>query len=418
MNPRSEKVTFAGSGGDALAARLDLPGGDPLAWALFAHCFTCSKDVLAASRISRGLVEQGFGVLRFDFTGLGSSGGEFANTAFSSNVEDVALAATFLRQHYQAPRILVGHSLGGTAVLAAAAKVPEATAVATIGAPFDPAHVTHLFDTDALTAIDRTGEVAVQISGRPFRIRRQFLDDVNEQHLGDAIANLRKALLVFHAPRDEVVDIDNARRIFDAARHPKSFVSLDDADHLLTRPADAAYVAGVLAVWAGRYIDIPKAKPVPSEDAEGKVIVSESSRGRLAQDIQAGRHHWTADEPPGVGDDTGPTPYDLLLGALGACTSMTLRMYADRKQWPLDRVTVRLAHGRDHADDGRDCEKKPCMIDRFACNIELKGELTDEQRASLLTIAEKCPVHRTLLNDKQIVTALVDPAESAGPLGA
>lgn len=407
MSSLTEKVTFAGSGGDMLAARLDRPQGEPSAYALFAHCFTCSKDIAAASRISRGLVQEGIAVLRFDFTGLGSSGGEFANTTFSSNVEDLVRAADLLRDHYQAPRILVGHSLGGAAVLAAAARIPEARAVATIGAPFDPAHVTRLFDTETLETLGHAGEFAVRIGGRPFRIRRQFLDDVNEQHLSDAIANLRKALLVLHAPRDELVDIDNARRIFEAAKHPKSFVSLDDADHLLTRPADAAYVSVVLSAWASRYISSEARKPEPAEDPnEGFVVVTESGRGRLAQDIRAGRHAWTADEPAGVGDDTGPTPYDLLLGALGACTSMTLRMYADRKGWPLENIRVALAHRRHHAEDGRDCESRPCMIDHFARVITLDGPLTADQRDSLKTIAEKCPVHRTLLNDKHIDTVV------------
>ena len=406
MSTRIDKVTFAGSTGDRLAARLDRPASEPVAYALFAHCFTCSKDSAAASRISRGLVQEGIGVLRFDFTGLGSSGGEFANTTFSSNVDDLICAANFLRDRYQAPRILVGHSLGGAAVLKAADQIPEARAVATIGAPFDPAHVTRLFDPASLDTLHRTGEVAVRIGGRPFRIRRQFLDDVSEQHQQHAIANLRKALLVLHAPRDELVDIDNARQIFEAAKHPKSFISLDDADHLLTRPADAAYVSAVLAAWATRYIDAARRKATPTEPTEGTVVVTESTRGRLAQDIRAGGHTWTADEPPGVGDDTGPTPYDLLLGALGACTSMTLRMYADRKGWPLDHITVTLSHDRRHAEDGRDCETKPCVIDRFDRVIELSGELTDDQRNQLLAIAEKCPVHRTLLNDKRIVTTL------------
>jgi uncharacterized OsmC-like protein/pimeloyl-ACP methyl ester carboxylesterase len=414
MSTCAEKVTFRGSGGDALAARLDRPATEPVAYALFAHCFTCSKDIAAATRISRGLVEEGFGVLRFDFTGLGSSGGEFANTTFSSNVEDLIRAADFLRDSYQAPRILIGHSLGGAAVLAAAGRIPEASAVATIGAPCDPAHVTRLFDPAMLEALRRVGDVPVQIGGRPFRIRRQFLDDINEQHLHDAISHLRRPLLVFHSPRDELVDIDTARRIFEAAKHPKSFVSLDDADHLLSRPADAAYVASVLAAWASRYLSpaVPRTATAP-DVTEGLVVVTESRRGRLAQDIRAGRHAWTADEPTGVGDDTGPTPYDLLLGALGACTSMTLRMYADRKGWPLEHITVTLSHARHHADDGRDCDTRPCMVDRFERAIELAGELDDLQREQLLIIAGKCPVHRTLLNDKNIVTTLAEQVPAA-----
>ena len=402
-----ERIFFEGFGGDQLAARLDLPAGEPRAYALFAHCFTCSKDVASAYRISMGLVDQGIGVLRFDFTGLGSSEGEFANTNFSSNVEDLLRAAAMLRGRYQPPRILIGHSLGGAAVLAAAAQVPEAKAVATIGAPFDPAHVTHLLDTETLASLERDGDVAVQIAGRPFRIRRQLLLDVNAQHLGEAIQNLHKALLVLHAPRDEVVDIDNARQIFETARHPKSFVSLDDADHLLTRPADSAYVATVLAAWASRYIGPPVPSAFGPAAGEGVVVVRESGQGRLAQSIRAGRHTLVADEPSGVGDDTGPTPYDLLLGALGACTSMTLRLYADRKGWPLDRVSVQLSHDRCHADDGRDCEAKPCLIDGFERTLDLDGPLSEEQRRQLVAIAERCPVHRTLMGDKEILTRLV-----------
>jgi putative redox protein len=270
-----------------LAARLDLPAGGPIAYALFAHCFTCSKDVIAASRISRGLVQQGIGVLRFDFTGLGASGGEFADTNFSSNVDDLVLAADMLRRRDRGPSLLVGHSLGGAAVLAAADRIAEAQAVATIGAPLDPAHVTDLFSDQSLVELETTGETIVQIGGRPIRVTRQFLIDVNEQRLADAIRNLRKALLVFHAPRDELVDIDNARRIFAAARHPKSFVSLDSADHLWTNAADADCVAAVLAVWASGYIVVPRSASVPAMAGpqEGTVVVTQSARGRLAQDI-------------------------------------------------------------------------------------------------------------------------------------
>ena len=254
MIPRHEPVTFPGSAGDELSARLDLPAHDPRAYALFAHCFTCSKDLAAATRISRGLVAEGFGVLRFDFTGLGASGGEFANTTFSSNVEDLVRAAAMLRDRYQPPALLVGHSLGGAAVLVAARRIPEAGAVATIGAPFDPAHIRHLFPGEALAQLDRGEEIDVVLAGRTFRVRSSLLDDANAQNLGHALAELRRPLLVFHSPIDEIVGVDHARRIFDAARHPKSFVSLDGADHLLRRPEDAAYVATVLAAWAGRYV--------------------------------------------------------------------------------------------------------------------------------------------------------------------
>lgn len=409
MTRRIESFRFAGSGGDELAARLDLPEGAPLGYALLAHCFTCSKDSLAAARISRGLVAEGFGVLRFDFTGLGGSEGEFANTTFSSNVEDLVLAAAALRDRDRAPSLLVGHSLGGTAVLAAASRIPEATAVATIAAPFDPGHLERLFTPDTLSEIDRAGEADVCVAGRTFRVRRSLLDDARGQNLAGAVRHLGKALLVLHSPADDTVDVDNARHIFEAARHPKSFVSLDGADHLLTRPDDAAYVATVLAAWATRYLPpVGVTEPAATKRDQGVVVVADLGPGTLTQSIAAGHHHLTADEPPGVGDDLGPTPYDLLLAGLGACTSMTVRMYADRKGWPLDGVSVRLSHERVHADDCRDPDARPCMVDHVDRTLELHGSLDDDQRSRLLAIAERCPVHRTLTGEIRVTTALAD----------
>lgn len=357
MTGNSRKVTFTNGDGEQLAARLDLPDGRPRAYALFAHCFTCSKDVFAASRVSQGLAERGYAVLRFDFTGLGASEGEFANTNFSGNVSDLVRAADFLRQEFDAPKVLIGHSLGGAAVLAAAAQVPEAVAVATIGAPFDPGHVGHLLAA-ARPEIERRGEAEVVLAGRTFRIKKQFLDDIAASKLGDHIARLGKALIVFHAPRDQTVGIENAAQIFTAARHPKSFVSLDDADHLLSRRTDAIYVAEVLAAWASRYLP-EAAAGAPAEPAAGEVLVAETGEGRFAQAVRVGRHELRADEPESVGgDDTGPGPYDYLLAGLGACTAMTLRLYAQRKELPLDRVTVRLRHEKIHATDCEDCETR------------------------------------------------------------
>ena len=409
MTRTSLRVSFPGSAGDDLAARLDLPGGEPVAFALFAHCFTCSKDIAAATRISRGLVAQGFGVLRFDFTGLGASGGEFANTTFSSNVEDLVRAAAMLRDRHRAPALLVGHSLGGAAVLAAAPSIPEVTTVATIGAPFDPGHITHLFPPDTLAELACVGEADVELAGRTFRVRRQLVDDANAQSLTQILAGLDRALLVFHSPTDGIVDVDNARQIFEAARHPKSFVSLDGADHLLTRAEDAAYVATVLAAWARRYLDDPPTAPpgeAEASSAEGSVTVTDSGPGALTQTIRAGRHLFAADEPIGVGGDLGPTPYDLLLAALGTCTSMTLRMYADRHDWPLEQVAVQLEHDRVHADDCRDPEADPCLIDRIDRSLRLDGPLTDEQRGRLLALADRCPVHRTLTGEIRVDTRL------------
>ena len=405
MAIKSEKLTFEGAGGEMLAARLDLPAGEPKAYALFAHCFTCSKDIFAAQRIAAGLAEQGIAVLRFDFTGLGHSEGEFANTNFSSNIDDLVRAADVLRATRAAPKLLVGHSLGGAAMLAAAARVPEAAAVATIGAPADPGHVAHLF-RNASDEIAAKGEAEVELAGRRFRVKKQFLDDIAAQNLEPAIGALRKALLLFHAPRDEIVGVDNAGRIFAAAKHPKSFVSLDDADHLLSRKADAVYVAEVLAAWADRYLDPETAPPLATE--AGGVVVRERGRGRFAQEIAAGRHRFAADEPADHGgDDSGPTPYDLLLGGLGACTAMTLRMYAEGKGWPLDQVEVRLTHAKLHARDCADCETREGRIDRIDRRLTLQGPLAAEQREKLLEIADKCPVHKTLTGEIKINTELV-----------
>jgi uncharacterized OsmC-like protein/alpha/beta superfamily hydrolase len=407
--PRS-LIHFPGAFGTSLAARLDLPSQAPLAYVLFAHCFTCSKESLAATRISAALTERGFGVLRFDFTGLGGSDGDFANTNFSSNVADLVAAANWLREHHRAPAILIGHSLGGAAVLAVAHEIPESAAVATIGAPFDPGHIQHLF-ADAAPAILANGEAEVALAGRKFKLRKQFLDDLASHSGRDRIGALRKALLILHSPRDTTVDIENAARIFTAAKHPKSFVSLDTADHLLTGRADAVYVASVLAAWASRYIKVQESAVAA---APGVVTVSETHEGKFTQTVSAGLHRARADEPAGVGgDDSGFTPYDLLLAGLGACTSMTLRMYADQKKWPLEHVSVRLRHDKIHAQDCADCETREGKVDRIEREIEISGELDDAQRARLLDIADKCPVHRTLHSEVSIKTRLAPPTPAA-----
>lgn len=402
----SEQVTFQGATGARLAARLDRPQGPARAYALFAHCFSCTKDNLAAKRISTGLTEAGIATLRFDFTGLGHSEGDFANTHFSSNVGDLIAAADHLRQHFRAPHLLIGHSLGGAAVLAAATRVPEATAVVTIGAPAEPAHVTRLLGP-ARAEIEAQGEAEVVIAGQTFRIRRAFLDDIQAQRLETTIASIGKALLVCHAPRDEVVGIENAGRIFQQAKHPKSFLSLDDADHLLRRREDALYAAGVIAAWANRYVptmDAAQALPTP---AKGSVVVRETGTGKFAQAIMAGRHRLTADEPIAVGgDDGGPSPYDLLAAALGACTSMTLRLYAQHKGLPLTRTTVEVTHDRIHAEDCASCETKVGKVDRFRRRLQLEGSLDEAQQRRLLEIANRCPVHRTLESEVVIETDL------------
>jgi putative redox protein len=409
-----DKLDFTGALGQQLAGRLDRPEGAPRAFALFAHCFTCGKDILAASRIAAALNEEGIAVLRFDFTGIGSSGGEFANTDFSSNIADLVAAADHLREAHQAPAILIGHSLGGAAVLAAAAQIPEVQAVATIAAPADPAHVVGLFAGD-LDDIEEAGEADVSLAGRAFRIRKRFVDDIRGHRLESHIAGLRRALLVFHSPFDEVVGIENATRIFIAAKHPKSFVSLDRADHMLSDPGDAAYAARVLAAWASRYIGEPEAREAAPdtirfpETAVGTVAVEETRRGRFQQAVSMGPHHLLADEPTRHGgDDSGGGPYDLLLAGLGACTSMTIRMYADRKGWPLERVRVRLSHEKVHAEDCANCETKSGKIDVIRRKVGITGDLDDQQRQKLLEIADKCPVHRTLHSEVSVHTEAMD----------
>ena len=398
----SERFDFSNAAGERLAALLDSPIEPPRAYALFAHCFTCGKDIRAAKRIAEALTALGIAVLRFDFTGLGSSEGEFGNTTFSSNVADLIAAADALRRTRRAPAILIGHSLGGAAVLAAAADVAEARAVVTIAAPCDPTHVVGLFK-DRIGEIDTAGGIDVNLAGHPFRISRAFLDDVNQQRLRDRIGALHKALLVFHSPTDDIVGIENATYIFTAAKHPKSFVSLAGADHLLSRRSDATYVANVIRAWAERYLDVVDiGRDLPSEAG---VTVQETRAGRFQQEVRTGRHRFLADEPVDVGGlDSGPGPYDLVLAGLGACTSMTLRLYAERKAVPLDRVTVRLGHSRIHAVDCENCETKEGMIDRIDRVITLAGDLNEEQRIRLIEIADKCPVHRTLTSEIDIRT--------------
>ncbi len=401
----AEKFDFSSAEGQKLAALLDRPDGPTRAVALFAHCFTCGKDNRAARRIAEGLKQHGIAVLRFDFTGLGASEGEFANTTFSSNVDDLVAATDHLRRTLAAPAILIGHSLGGAAVLAAAHRIAEARAVVTIAAPFDPAHVAGLFG-GRLPEIDAKGEVEVTLMGRPFRIRRTLLDDIAEQNLAARIASLRKALLVFHAPTDEIVGIENASRIFTTAKHPKSFISLAGADHLLSRRSDDAYVANVIAAWTERYLDMAADAEAEVDATPGTVIVRETRHGMFQQDVIAGKHRLTADEPEHAGGlDSGPSPYDLLLAALGACTSMTLRLYADRKELPLTRTSVWLRHNKIYAADCAECETKEGMIDRIERVITLEGDLDAGQRARLMEIADKCPVHRTLKSEIDIRTS-------------
>jgi uncharacterized OsmC-like protein/alpha/beta superfamily hydrolase len=403
MAMRSSRFTFPNATGELLAATLDEPLGKPAAYALIAHCFTCGQNNLAAKRIAERLTQHGIAVLRFDFTGLGSSEGEFANTHFSSNVDDLVAAADHLRKTHGSPSILIGHSLGGAAVLTAAHRIEDARAVVTIAAPCDPAHVVGLFKEHVEDIRDQ-GELEVKLAGRPFTIKREFLDDIVGRALDEKIAGLRKALLVFHSPTDDTVGIDNASHIFLAARHPKSFVSLAGADHLLSKKADAFYVADVIAGWAGRYLAQPEIM-TEKEIEEGLVLVRETHAGKFQQEILTGPHRLLADEPEKMGGmNSGPGPYDYLLAALGACTSMTIRLYADFKQIPLDNVSVRLSHGKIHAKDCETCDTKVSKVDRIERFITLEGSFDDEQRQKLMEIADKCPVHKTLTSVVEMVT--------------
>ena len=396
----TERITFPGHDGSTLAARLDLPDGPHLATALFAHCFTCSKDIPAARRIAARLAGMGIAVLRFDFTGLGHSGGEFANTTFSSNIDDLTAAARYLETRDMAPALLIGHSLGGAAVLKARAEIASVRAVVTIGAPSDPGHVAHNF-AEALPKIAEHGEAEVSLGGRPFCITQAFVDDISETGLMQAVASLDAALLVLHAPRDDTVSIDNAAEIFMAAKHPKSFITLDDADHLITRAEDAEYAATLIAAWVTHYIDLTPPAPPPGAP-EGIVRVTEADPDGFLQDIQSGPdHHALADEPLAYGGtNRGMSPYGFVASGLGACTAMTIRMYARRKGWPLSHVAVDVSHSKVHAQDAEPGGNN--RIDEFTRVIRLEGDLDEDQRTRLMQIADKCPVHRTLEKGAQV----------------
>ena len=403
-----EKVSFINDQGETLAGLLERPVAAPLAYALFAHCFTCSKTIGAATRISRALAAQGFAVLRFDFTGLGNSEGDFANTNFSSNVRDLLSAAQHLKAQGHALDLLIGHSLGGAAVLAAAADLPDVKAVVTVGAPSDPGHIEKLLSEHAQT-IETAGSATVEIGGRPFKIGKQFLDDIRNQPLTERIARLGKALLVMHSPVDNVVEIDQASEIFQAAKHPKSFISLDRADHLLNDPQDAQFAANVIAAWSTRYV-IARSEAAADRPAlaPGEVLVRETGAG-FTNEVFTATHKLLADEPISAGGtDRGPDPYGLLLAALGACTSMTLRIYAQHKQLALTRVAVKLRHSKIYAQDCDDCETHEGKLDQIEREIALEGELDGDQRQRLLEIAEKCPVHRTLTSEVRIRSRLVE----------
>ncbi len=396
-----QKITFKNASGINLSARLELPTDQkPYAYAIFAHCFTCNKNLTAVRNISRALTQNGFGVLRFDFTGLGESEGDFADSNFSSNISDIVDAANYMAEELKAPKLLIGHSLGGAAVIFAAAKIESVQAVATIGAPSSPQHVQHIF-AESIDTIVSEGDALVDIGGRPFTIKKEFIEDIADRKMEQVVKDLRKPILVMHSPQDNTVGIVNAGEIYNAAMHPKSFISLDGADHLLSDKADSIYAGNVISGWAQRYIPQDEISPLKTDYK----VVSQTGQDGYTTEIKAGKHSLLADEPAEVGGaDFGPTPYDLLLSALGACTSMTLRMYADLKKWPLKTVRVHLNHAKDYASDCSDCEDHKSKIDKIDRTIELTGDLDDQQRKRLLQIADRCPVHKTLHNTVEVNT--------------
>lgn len=400
-----QKVNFLNGDGEKLSGRLELPiDQHPHNFAIFAHCFTCTKNLSAVKNISRALTSNGFGVLRFDFTGLGESEGEFADSNFSGNVDDLIYASNYLGDNYRSPSLLVGHSLGGAAVIMAARKIESVKAVATIGAPSNPDHVKHLF-SNSLEEIKTSGKARVNLGGREFTIKKQFIDDIEKTTLSEVAKSLRKAIMVMHSPQDQIVGISNAEEIYKASHHPKSFVSLDGADHLLSNKEDSQYAGSVISEWAMRYVDMPKEEML---DSDHQVVASLDGDDGFTTQMKLGRHYLVADEPKSYGgNDFGPSPYELVSAGLSACTVMTIQMYVKRKQWDLTNVEVHTSYGKTHAQDCERCDDSEQKIDTFERKIKLEGDLDDKQIKRILQIANKCPVHRTLHSETQILTTLL-----------
>jgi len=404
---KSEKLNFKNSDGLQLSAKLDFPEGKPLAYALFAHCFTCGKDLAAARNIIRALTAEGIAVMSFDFTGIGHSEGAFEETSFGSNIKDLEDASNYLESNYESPKIIIGHSLGGAAALFAGASLKNIEAVVTVAAPFDPYHVTHLMGGD-IEKIKKEGKAEVNIGGRPFMVSKKFVEDLSSHDPEEVAKSLRKPLLIMHSPQDTTVGIENAAKIYKAAHHPKSYISLDGANHLLSNRKDSRYVGSLIAAWVQKYLETPTNSKQDELKTSAQVAV-ETKQESYTSRIKAGKHKLIADEPTDVGgNDLGPSPYDLLSAALGACTSMTLQMYAKRKKWDLESALVHVNHQKTHFEDCEDCEEKGTKIDLFERQIELKGNLDQSQKERLLEIANKCPVHKTLHADVKVNSSLLN----------
>jgi putative redox protein len=401
-----EKVAFTNKDEEKLAGRLELPlNQKPHNFVIFAHCFTCTKNLTAIKNIGRALTDAGFGVLRFDFTGLGESEGDFENTNFSGNVADLIEAAHFLEKNYNSPTLLIGHSLGGAAAIFAAAQIESIRAVAVINAPSHPSHVLHLLK-NSTTEITQNGKAKVNLGGIDFTIKKQFLDDLQNKPLQKVVGELRKALLILHAPQDKIVGIKNAEEIYKAAHHPKSFISLDGVDHLLSKKEDSVYVGKIIASWATRYVAIPKDEEIKSKS---KVAASLDAEDMFTTHLKLGDHHFIADEPTDFGGSNfGPSPYEFVSAGLAACTAMTLQMYARRKKWELANVTCHINYSKEHAVDCQHCEDDAAKIDTFTREINITGNLSQVQKQKLLEIADKCPVHKTLHSPTQVITKLLE----------
>lgn len=401
-----QKVTFTNREGEELVGRLELPiDRRPHNFVVFAHCFTCTKNLIAIRNIARELVREGFGVLRFDFTGLGESEGEFENTNFSGNVDDLIDAANYLKEEYAAPTLIIGHSLGGSAAIFAAEQIPSVKAVAVINSPSDPEHVKNLVKDDIET-IKKNGKARVNIGGRDFTLKKQFLDDIENHPLTEVVANFRKSLLILHSPQDRIVGIENAKDLFIAAWHPKSYISLDGMDHMLSGQENSHYVGKVITGWAMRYVSMPKGETLQSNK---QVAARLDNTEKFTTYMKLGDHNALADEPTTYGGNNfGPSPYEYLSGALASCTAMTVQMYARRKKWNLENITVHIDHSKEHAVDCENCESSSAKIDTFTKTIKIEGDLTREQKERLMEIADRCPVHRTLMSSVQIISSQIE----------